>query len=53
MTPDEVMKALEEATVFTAWLTGVRNDLVAKGWNEHNAERLVIAMMQNMQGGTK
>lgn len=50
MQPAEIMQALEDATTFTAFLTGVKADLVKRGWNEHNAERVVIAMIQNMKG---
>lgn len=51
MNPENLMQALEDATAFTAWLTGVKNDLVKRGWNENNAEHLVIAMV--CSGGAK
>ena len=42
---DHLMQFLDESGGIVSTFTGVKQQFIAAGWNEHNAERAVIAMI--------
>jgi hypothetical protein len=47
---EALLAAMEQAAVAVAQCTGIKNQLVAQGWNEHNAEKMVIEMVRASGG---
>lgn len=42
----QMLEAMEQAETFVDFVTGVKAKLVAQGWHEHHAEKIVIAMIE-------
>ena len=56
MSKDEaanLLDAVGQAANAVAALTGIKQQFVAAGWHEHNAERMVYALMMQGAGGSK
>jgi hypothetical protein len=47
---EALLAAMEQAATAVAQYTGIKNQLVAQGWNEHNAEKLVIEWVRAAGG---
>lgn len=51
---NEMLKMLEETANSVAACTGIKQQFIDAGWDEHNAEQMVIAMLANAaRGGTQ
>jgi hypothetical protein len=44
------MAMMEQVAQSVAALTGIKQQLIDAGWNEHNAEKLTIQMLASAQG---
>lgn len=47
---EELMKVLDEASKNVAILTGMKAQFMDAGWDEKNAERVVIQLLANNNG---
>jgi hypothetical protein len=47
------MAMMEQVAQSVAALTGIKQQLIDAGWNEHNAEKLTIQMLANAQGANR
>ncbi|MDI6024482.1 hypothetical protein QBL02_13120 [Leucobacter sp. UT-8R-CII-1-4] len=48
-----LLDAVGQAASAVAALTGIKKQFVDSGWNEHNAERMVYALMMQGAGDKK
>ena len=51
MSPEELMKTLDESARAVAALTGVRQQFIDAGWTPEHAEEAVLIMLRGASGG--
>lgn len=53
MDPNQLLDILDQARDGVAALTGIKQQLIESGWEERAAEQVVIAMLNQGNGGSQ
>lgn len=51
MKPEDFLKAMDEFTKLTEWVTGLKNQLMTQGWSEMGAEQMVLTIVAKIPMG--